>query len=230
MIKIHQTGQYNHKERMLMADTALRTILGFAVLLTLTRLLGKKQLSQLTVFTYITGIALGSMASEMIMQKNIRIIDGVTALTLWSLLVLAIEWLSLKSPKARVLLDGEPAIVIKKGQILEASLKKHRLNLDDLSMQLRLNQVFSMMDVEYAILEPNGALTVLKKSESPAPANIPAEIICDGKIVKKNLAELGYSKHELEKELHKQKISDIKSILYAELQEDRSLHIQMKNT
>lgn len=213
-----------------MADTALRTILGFAVLLTLTRLLGKKQLSQLTVFTYITGIALGSMASEMIMQKNIRIIDGVTALTLWSLLVLAIEWLSLKSPKARVLLDGEPAIVIKKGQILEASLKKHRLNLDDLSMQLRLNQVFSMMDVEYAILEPNGALTVLKKSESPAPANIPAEIICDGKIVKKNLAELGYSKHELEKELHKQKISDIKSILYAELQEDRSLHIQMKNT
>ena len=211
-----------------MADTILRTTIGFAVLLILTRLLGKKQLSQLTVFTYITGIALGSMASEMIMQKDIRIIDGIVALTMWSILVLAIEWLSLKSPKARVLMDGEPAIVIKRGQILEASLKKHRLNLDDLSMQLRLNQVFSILDVEYAILEPNGALTVLKKSTNP-PANIPSEIICDGKIVKKNLKELGYSLNELEKELAKQNNTNIKNILYAELQQDRSLHIQIKN-
>ena len=222
-----------------MLDTALRTTLGFVILLTLTRLLGKKQLSQLTVFTYITGIALGSMASEMIMQKEIRIVDGVLALTLWSLLVLAIEWISLKSAAARVLMDGEPTIVIKRGLILEGALKKLRLNLDDLSMQLRLNQVFSVADVEYAIIEPNGALTVMKKSGKnpatkqdlqvpPEAVGLPSEIITDGKVVKKNLRELGYSRGQLDAELQKQGITDVKNVLYAELLQDRSLYVQKR--
>ncbi|MCL2619703.1 MAG: DUF421 domain-containing protein [Defluviitaleaceae bacterium] len=222
-----------------MLDTAIRTLLGFVILLLLTRLLGKKQLSQLTVFTYITGIALGSMASEMVMQKEVRIIDGLLALTLWSLLVLIIEWMSLKSPVARVLMDGQPTIVIKQGLILESALRKQRLNLDDLSMQLRLNQVFSIMDVEYAILEPNGALTVMKKSSKKPvtkedmqilsePAGLPSEIITDGKIVEKNLAELGYSREQLNAELRKQGVKDVKHIFYAELQQDRSLYIQKR--
>ncbi|MCL2353487.1 MAG: DUF421 domain-containing protein [Defluviitaleaceae bacterium] len=210
-----------------MLETAIRTLLGFTILLTLTRLLGKKQLSQLTVFTYITGIALGSMASEMVMQKEIPIADGILALVLWSLLTLAIEWISLKSAAARVLMDGQPTIVIKKGLILEKALRKQRLNLDDLSMQLRLNQVFSILDVEYAILEPNGALTVMKKS-SKTPANMPSEIIADGKIVEKNLTELGYSRQQLHAELQKQGIKDVKLVLYAELQPDRSLYIQKR--
>ena len=222
-----------------MLDTAVRTALGFVILLILTRLLGKKQLSQLTVFTYITGIALGSMASEMVMQKEVRIVDGVFALTLWSLLVLLIEWISLKSAAARVLMDGEPAIVIKKGLILEKALKKHRLNLDDLSMQLRLNQVFSILDVEYAILEPNGALTVMKKPEKEAVtkedmqielpvSGMPAEIIVDGKIVEKNLRELGLTSQQVDSELRKQGIFDIRTVLYAELQQDRSLYVQKR--
>ncbi|MCL2855050.1 MAG: DUF421 domain-containing protein [Defluviitaleaceae bacterium] len=220
-----------------MLDTAIRTLLGFVILLALTRLLGKKQLSQLTVFTYITGIALGSMASEMVMQKEIRIVDGVMALILWSLLVLIIEWISLKSPAARVLMDGQPTIVIKQGLILEEVLRKQRLNLDDLSMQLRLNQVFSVMDVEYAILEPNGALTVMKKTNKnpvtkedmqipPQSTGMPSEIITDGKIVEKNLVELGYSHEQLNAELKKQGVKDVKHVFYAELQQDRSLYIQ----
>ena len=222
-----------------MLDTALRTFIGFAMLLILTRLLGKKQLSQLTVFTYITGIALGNMASEMVLQKEIPILNAVFALVLWSILVFIIEWVSLKSASARVLMDGEPTIVIKKGLILEKELKKQRLNLDDLFMQLRLNQVFSVIDVEYAILEPNGALTVMKKSGQnhvtkrdlqipPEPGGLPAEIIADGKIVEKNLAELGYSRNNLRDELSKQGITDIKDVLYAELKKDRSLYVQRR--
>ena len=223
-----------------MLDTAIRALLGFAILLTLTRLLGKKQLSQLTVFTYITGIALGSMAAEMVIHKDVRIIDGVVGMGMWCLLVVIIEYISLKSAKARVIMDGEPTIVIKKGQIIEQSLKKQRLNLDDLSMQLRLNQVFSILDVEYAILEPNGALTVMKKSEKnpvtkedmqiqPGPLGMPSEIIADGKIVEKNLPELGFTRRQLDDELKKQGINDIKTVLYAELQQDRSLYIQKRN-
>jgi uncharacterized membrane protein YcaP (DUF421 family) len=222
-----------------MFHTVLRTAISFFLLLILTRLLGKKQLSQLTVFTYITGIALGNMAGEMAVQNEISIINGVTGMILWCALVLIVEYISLKSAKARVLMDGEPAIVIKRGQIDEYMLKKHRLNMDDLSMQLRLNKVFSIIDVEYAILEPNGALTVMKKPEkelvtkedmrvTPEPAGIPSEIIVDGKIVQKNLPELGYSRNRLDDELLKQNIFDIKSVLYAELQKDGSLYIQKR--
>ena len=210
-----------------MLDTAARTLLGFLILLTLTRLLGKKQLSQLTIFTYITGIAFGSLVSEMILNKDVRVVEGVLSLVLWCALVLLIEYISLKSAKARVLMDGQPTIVIKKGQIVERALRKQRLNLDDLTMQLRLNQIFSIMDVEYAILEPNGALTVLKKS-AQAPDIIPSEIISDGKVVKKNLSELGYTHSELNDELCRQGISDVDNILYAELQQDRSLYIQKR--
>ena len=223
----------------LMLDTIIRTTLGFAILLLLTRLLGKKQLSQLTVFTYITGIALGSMAAEMVLNNDVHIINGVIALTLWSVLVFIIEWIALKSAAARVLLDGEPAIVIKNGLILENVLKKQRLNMDDLTMQLRLNQVFSVADVEYAILEPNGALTVMKKSGKnsvtkedmkipSAPTGMPAEIITDGKVVEKNLLELGFSRQQLNDELQRQGIADIKNVLYAELQADRSLYVQRR--
>ena len=222
-----------------MLDTIIRTTIGFVMLLALTRLLGKKQLAQLTVFTYITGIALGSMISEFVMQKEIRFADGLTAVILWSVLVFAVEMVSMKSAAARVMLDGEPSIVIKKGMILESSLKKHRLNLDDLSMQLRLNQVFSIKNVEYAILEPNGALTVIKKDgKNPVTredmqiaseqAGIPSEIIADGKVVEKNLQELGYSRQQLYSELQKHGIANVKNVFYAELQADRSLHIQQR--
>ena len=222
-----------------MLDTVLRPVLGLVILLALTRLLGKKQLSQLTVFTYITGIALGSMAGEMVIHTDVNILDAMIRMALWCVLVLIIEFISLKSAHARVLLDGEPAIVIKKGQIVEKSLRKHRLNMDDLAMQLRLNKVFSIIDVEYAILEPNGALTVMKKPGknpatkedmhvTPAPAGLPAEVIVDGKIVKKNLPELGITRVQLDDELQKQGVADIKTVLYAELQQDRSLYIQKR--
>ena len=223
----------------IMLEMSIRTIISFIVLLTLTRLLGKKQLSQLTVFTYITGIVLGEMAGEIILSKDISIVNGVFVMTLWCAMVITVEYVSMKSAPVRALLDDEPEIVIKKGRIVEQALKKQRLNLDDLSMQLRLNQVFSIMDVEYAILEPNGALTVMKKQGKdpvtkedmnikPEAAGMPSEIISDGKIVEKNLPELGYSRQALYNELQKQGVSDIKSVLYAELQPDGRLYIQKR--
>jgi len=223
-----------------MLEMTIRTVLSFIVLLTLTRLLGKKQLSQLTVFTYITGIVLGEMAGEIIINKDVRIINGIYVMTLWCALVVVVEYVSMKSASLRVLLDDEPSIVIKKGLISEKALKKQRLNLDDLTMQLRLNDVFSITDVEYAILEPNGALTVMKKqgkdpvtkedmNMQPEPVGMPAEIISDGKIVEKNLRELGYSRRDLDNELRRQGVADIKAVLYAELQQDGSLYIQKRN-
>ncbi len=100
-------------------ETTFRTFIGFCVLLLLTRLLGKKQLGQLTIFTYITGIALGNIAGDMVVHRDISLVDGVTGLVMWGILTFIVELISMKSAKARVLLDGEPTIVIKKGEIME---------------------------------------------------------------------------------------------------------------
>jgi len=109
-------------------------LVGFAVLLLLTRLEGKKQIGQMTVFTYITGIALGNMAGDMIIQKDVEIMNGVVGMTLWSVLIFLMEYLSLNLPGFRVLLDGEPVLVIKNGVIQAKELKKMRLNMDDLKV------------------------------------------------------------------------------------------------
>lgn len=143
--------------------TSIRTLLGFFILFLLTRVLGKKQLSQMTFFTYITGIALGNIAGDMVVHRDIKIIDGVTGLILWAVLTFTLEFISLKSSKARVSLDGEPTIVIKNGKILEKAMASNKLNMDDLSMLLRTKNIFAVSDVDYAIFEPNRQLSVQKK-------------------------------------------------------------------
>ncbi|MDF2984547.1 MAG: hypothetical protein K0R50_57 [Eubacterium sp.] len=220
--------------------TSLRTAIGFSVLLILTRILGKKQMGQLTIFTYITGIALGNIAGDMVVHRDIKIIDGVTGLVLWAIFTLIVEFLSLKSSKVRVLLDGEPTIVIKKGEIMYEKLSSQRLNLDDLTMLLRTNNIFSVKDVEYAILEPNGQLSVLKKPDKEQVTrkdlnisvndflNIPTEIIVDGKLVTANLTEIGQNRQWLDQQLKQAGITSISQVLYAELQSDGSLYIKNK--
>jgi len=220
-------------------DTVIRTLAGFAVLLLLTRLAGKKQIGQMTVFTYITGIALGNMAGDMIIHKDVEIMDGVIGMTLWSVLIFLMEYLSLNLPGVRVLLDGEPVLVIKKSVVQTRELKKMRLNMDDLTMLLREKDVFSIREVQYAILEPHGELSVVKKAVKQAskedlnlqpkePAYLPGEIITDGKVIARNLREFGKSEEWLRQQLAAQGISSAKDVLYAELEEDGTLFVQTR--
>jgi len=222
-------------------ETALKTLLGFSVLLLLTRLLAKKQLSQMTLFTYITGFALGNIAGEMVLDNKIRIADGITALALWAMLTYGIEHLSLKSPKARVLLDGEPTIVIRNGKILERAMASCKLNMDDLTMLLREKNVFSVREVDYAILEPNGKLSVMKKPEYDfvtrkdlnvpysRPAYMPTELVVDGHVVARNLRELDLSREWLERELRKFGAQSAHDVYFAELESDGTVHVDLKS-
>ncbi|MFB6363430.1 YetF domain-containing protein [Paenibacillus elgii] len=220
---------------------SIRTLIGFFLLLLLTRILGKKQLSQMTFFTYITGIALGDITAEMVVNKEVKVVGGMTAITLWALLAITIEQLNLKSPMIRVLLDGEPAIVIKKGKIQIKAMALSKLNMDDLSMLLRDKDVFSIREVDYAILEPNGKLSVLKKQEDESPTKkelqlpvqerlyLPTELIVDGKIVKKNLKELQLKREWLEEQIKRLGAHSIQEVFFAELQSDGSIFLDKKS-
>jgi len=219
----------------------LKAFTGFFVLLLLTRIMGKKQLGQMNIFTYITGIVIGGITAEMIMRKDVKITHAVSALVLWCSLSIIIEFAGLKFAAARVVLDGEPSIIIKKGRIDQKQLRRRRLNMDDLSMLLRTNNIFSICNVDYAILEPNGDLSVLKKPEKECPTrqdmsiappqnkHLPSEIIVDGRIVEKNLKELGMDKDWLADELRNQNVNIVNNVLYAELQSDGTLYIQLRN-
>lgn len=218
-------------------ETSLRTLGAFLILLLLTRFLGKKQLSQMTFFTYITGIALGNIAAGMAIHGTVTVVDGITGMTFWALLTIGIEYISLKSPKLRVLMDGEPSIVIKNGKINKKAMASNKLNIDDLSMLLRDKNIFSVQEVDYAILEPNGKLSVLKKIENESVTRkdmqlpvkprlyLPTELIVDGNIVHKNLTELQLSRAWLEGEVKQSGVQSIKEVMYAEIQYDGSVYI-----
>ena len=206
-------------------EIAMRVSLGFIILLILVRVIGNKQLGQLNVFTYISGIVIGSMVGDIILHSDIKFWPSMLGVSLWVILAICVELLSLKNIKARELLDGQPIILIKKGKISYAALKKERLNIDDLTMMLRTNNAFAISEVEYAILEPNGDLSVFKKDAK----DFATTLITDGRIIAKNLKELNKSEKWLTDALADLNIKNNSDVLYAELQEDGQLYIQMKD-
>ena len=207
-----------------MAEILMRVSLGFVILLVLIRIIGNKQLGQLNVFTYISGIVVGSMLGDIILHSDIEFWSSILGVVLWVALAICVEFVSLKSIKFRELFDGQPIILIKKGEIIYSALKKERLNVDDLTMMLRTNNVFSVSEIDYAILEPNGDLSVLKKQTNAK--YMPTMLISEGRVITKNLEELGLDKSWLWDALDGLKIKSKEEVLYAEIQEDGRIYVQ----
>lgn len=221
-------------------EMLVRTTVTFSVLLLLARLLGKEQLSQLTFFNYITGITIGSIAGEISAHDDTHYLNAITSLIWWSFLTIVVSYIAMKSNKAKELLDDKPLIVIKNGKILEEALKKTRLPVTDLSMMLRIQGIFSVKEVHFAVLETNGELSVFKKvaqqnatkqdvkAPTALPKFIPCTIIADGKIVLKNLHGLGLSEEWLQKELIKHGLNSAEQVFYAEIDSDGSLYVDIR--
>jgi uncharacterized membrane protein YcaP (DUF421 family) len=218
-----------------------RTTGAFVALLILARFLGKKQLSQLTFFHYITGIAFGSIAAEIAGQTDVKFMEGLTALIWWALLTMLASYISLKSSNLRIVLDDQPAIVIKEGAIMESAMKKEKLHVNDLMMMLREQSIFTLQDVHYAILETNGQLSVMKKitqqgatkqdvkASTTAPKYLPTELISDGKVMEKNLTELSLTEEWLMQELRKKGVESAEQVFIAQVQDDGTLFVELKN-
>ncbi|MCW1926670.1 YetF domain-containing protein [Bhargavaea beijingensis] len=221
-------------------EMVFRTTLSFAALLLLTRLLGKKQMSQLTFFHYITGITIGSIAANIAGESETPFWNGLLSLVIWALLTVLLSYITLKWGGTRMILDNEPTIVIKDGRIDEQAMKSVQLHLDDLNMMLRENGVFAVKDVQYAVLETNGALSVLQKvTQLPATKkdvkagggpsqHMPSEIIADGRVNRKNLKSYGLSEQWLLEEIGKHGVARADQVFFAQLQEDGTLDVTLK--
>ncbi len=217
----------------------LYSLIVFLLLVVLTRLIGKKLLSQLTFFDFVIGITIGTIGGAFVTTE----VQGFYVLLspiILTLSVIMTGYISLKSVPFRKLLEGEPMILIQNGKIFEDNLKKIRYNIDDLLMQLREQNVFDISEVEFGILEPHGKLSVQKKSQyvpvtpkdlniSTAYKGVSSEIIRDGRIVEQNLKQNNLTHEWLYNELYSRGIRDIGEVFLATLSTQGNLYVDIRN-
>lgn len=195
-------------------EIVLRTLAAVLSLFLLTKLLGKRQVTELSVFEYITGITIGSLAAYVSLDLATNWYLGLIAMAVWVAVSLGIEFLQLKSKKFRDLVDGKATVLIKDGKIMEDNLKKERLTTDELLEELRSKNAFRVADVEFAVMEPSGQINVLLRKEhqplTPShlgvkvgPEQEPQTVIMDGQIQDEPLATLGLNREWLRTELDK---------------------------
>jgi uncharacterized membrane protein YcaP (DUF421 family) len=192
----------------------IRSIVFILVLIITTRLLGKKQISQISFFEYVSGITLGSIAGEVIMGLDGNMGHGILAIVVFAGITLLVDIISLKSKKFRDVVDGKGTVIIKDGKVMEDNLKKEKYSLDDLGSLLRQKDIFNTADVEFAMLEPKGDISVLLKKENRtltpkdlemkvANDKVPQTVIMDGTIVNDAMTAAGKDRNWLHMELDK---------------------------
>ncbi|MGJ7912726.1 DUF421 domain-containing protein [Neobacillus sp. LXY-1] len=191
-----------------------RSLIFLLLLFVTTKILGKKQISELSFFEYVAGITIGSIAGEVVTGLESNAYHGAIAIFMFGLVTFLVNYISIHSKKFRDFAEGRGTVVIKDGKILEDNLKKEKYTIDEISALLRQKSIFRIADVEYAVLEPRGNLSaMLKKDYQPlTPKDIglklpneesPQTIIMDGSIVDEALRWTGKSRGWLYAELEK---------------------------
>ena len=178
------------------------------------RLMGKREIGQLQPFELAISIMIADLASIPMTEIGIPIFNGIIPICGLLAMHLLISVINLKSLKAREVICGKPSILIYRGKINEENLKKERFTINELEERLRGNNIFNLGDVEYAILETSGQVTVIPKPEKrntipedfnivPEYEGIPYDLVIDGKIMSQNLKEIGKNYNWLKKQTDK---------------------------
>lgn len=195
----------------------IRSILIYIFVLIVMRLMGKREIGQLQPFELVISIMIADLASIPMTDTGIPITNGIVSILGLLVMHLIISIINIKSIKAREIICGKPRILIYRGKIDEKALKKERFTINELQERLRGNNVVNLGDVEYAILETNGQVTVIQKPEKrntipedfnivPEYEGIPYDLVVDGKIMDKNLQSIGKDREWLKKQVQKFKM------------------------
>lgn len=202
----------------------IRAILIYIFVLIVMRLMGKREIGQLQPFELVISIMIADLASIPMTDTGIPISNGIVAISGLLVMHLIISIINIKSIKAREIICGKPRILIYRGKIDEKALQKERFTINELQERLRGNNVVNLGDVEYAILETNGEVTVIQKPEKrnvipedfniiPEYEGIPYDLVIDGKIMNKNLKAIGKDEKWLRKQLEQFKIKPEEALI-----------------
>ncbi len=221
-------------------DVTFRAISSLITLFLVTKMLGKKQVSQLSLFDYVIGISIGNFAAEMTINLESNELNGILAVIIFGVVAYIVSWATMKSIVLRRFFMGTPTILIQNGKILEDNLRKVKFDINDMLEEVRGAGYFDLSQVEYAIMEVNGNLSVLPKPDyrplTPKDMNLKvnresicANVIIDSKIMHKNLHNMNKDEKWLLKELKVKGYTDTAKILLATLDIDEKLTIYEKN-
>jgi len=222
-----------------LAGVVLVTTAVYFLFLLVTRFMGRKTIAGMTMFDFVAGVTMGSIGGGFINYFFKGAPVTIAALLVMGILVVLTGEASLASLRVRKILTGEPMVVIRNGKILEKTMKKARYNVDNLLANLRQKNVFDLGMVEFAVLEPDGHLSVQKKSqrEPLTPADlglstgyrgIACPVVRDGKVVNKNLALCGLDSGWLLRELAALGAGDVTDVFFAALNTDGTLYVDWK--
>ena len=221
-------------------EIILRSVMALVTLFFLTKLLGKKQISQLSVFEYIIGISVGSIAAEMSVNIDTSYIHGIISMTVYVLIVYGMSFLTIKSMTMRRIFTGTPSIIVEKGKILEKELKRCLLDVNDLLEECRNKGYFDLSQLEYVIMETSGKVSFLPKSDErplkPKDLNLKpsydallANVVIDEKVMQKNLATIKKDDKWLMKRLKKQGYRTLDNILLVTVDATETITVYRKN-
>lgn len=222
-----------------LTEVAIRAIISLITLFFITKLLGKKQVSQLSLFDYVIGISIGNFAAEISINLDTPFLNGILPIIIFGLVAYLVSLLTMKSITLRRFFMGTPTPIIQHGKILEKNLKKVKFDINDLLEECRNNNYFDISEIEFALMEANGKISILPKGEYKPPTikdlnlkiqkqGLCANIIVDGKIMKQNLKMCHKDENWLIKEL-KVKGYELENILLATLDIDEKLVIYERN-
>lgn len=219
-------------------ETIIRSIAAFVLIMIIARIIGKQTLTQLTYHDFVTTITLGAITANLAFNTDLKSWNQITALLTFSGIAFLIAIVSLRSRHLRKWVSGKPTIIIEDGKILEHNLRKLRFTLDTLNQELREKDIFDMNEVEYAVLEMNGKLSVLKKPQfrqvtkkdlaikTPALSHFPIELIMDGKPAITNMENSGLGMEWLNKQMRRRGLT-LDEVCYAVRGTDGSVYFDL---
>lgn len=218
----------------------IRTLILYIATVVFLRIMGKRQIGQLQPYELVVIIMISELAAIPMENTGIPILSGLVPIFILFASEVTLSYISLKSEKARGMISGKPSILIEKSKIMEDELKRLRYNINDLLEQLRLKNVLDINDVEFAILETSGQLSVILKSQkrpveaqdlnlSPEYEGLPITLVIDGEIIEENLPKANVDVDWLLNELAKSGINNIKDVFFATLDSHAKLYFQPKS-
>ncbi|WP_445491679.1 DUF421 domain-containing protein [Niallia sp. 03133] len=206
---------------MLYGLIILKLVIGLIALIVVMRLLGKKEMSEVTPFDFIYTLILGGILEESLYDEKISILHILCAITVWGILIYIVEMLVQKMDKMKKPLKGEPAELLANGKLNMDELKKNQIEMEQLRSMLRGKDIFSIKDANYVLLETNGMLSVIGSADSkPSPSFM---VMDEGIMKEHGLKKIGKSKAWLQDQLIKRNVK-AKDVFYAEWSEKNGLY------
>lgn len=211
---------------MHLVNLGLRVVFLYLIILVVLRVMGKKELGQLSMIDFVVSIMIAELAIMAIENPYIAMIHNIYPMVVLMVIQVILSFLTLKFKKFRDLVDGEPIMIIVDGKINEKAMKRNRYNFDDLLLQLRQNNVRYISEVEYAILETNGKLSVLTKEAGKKHMTLP--LILDGEIQYKNLDRIKKNEEWLREQLLNSNLHSLSDISFCSW-ENENLYFDLFN-